>query len=560
MHRISVILFIAAAALICHAKPAYRGAIEYEQADGTTMEVILHGDEHFHYMTDMHGNRLKDDNGRLVKAEPLTNDQITAHRQKSRFRIAGQEQSDDGAYLAPRGLVILANFSDVKFNAENTQAAFDSLMNVKGYTYHGVSNSVRDYFIDQSHGKYSPIFDVYGPVTVNHTMKYYGENDADDNDKNAEQLIADACKAAKTAYDIDFTKYDNDGDNFVDFVFVFYAGYGEADGASSNTIWQHMYKLKSYAGITCTIDGKTVDLYACGSELAYYNRKIASNPRDGINTCCHEFSHVCGLPDLYNTSGSKFTLGEWDIMDYGTSNNNGWTPPSYSAYEKFFCGWLTPTLLNSAADVVLPELNKSNAACLITTTGAHNLNGVTPYPSTFYLLENRQQTGWDEFLPGHGLLITKITYNKSSWESNYVNSDRTQRVAIQPADGKLTESGDDGDTYPGSSVVTSYSGINGYPLTAITEKDDTIRFQFMGGGEELMLDVENAENKDHTITSTRGGILIANAEDATATIYDMAGRMVATKKITDNETFIPLPQRGVYIVNINNLQFAVCSL
>ena len=114
--------------------------------------------------------------------------------------------SADGAYLAPRGLVILANFSDVKFKAENTQAAFDSLMNVKGYTYHGVSNSVRDYFIDQSHGKYTPEFDVYGPVTVNHTMKYYGENDADGYDKNAEQLIKDACNAAKEAYNIDFTK------------------------------------------------------------------------------------------------------------------------------------------------------------------------------------------------------------------------------------------------------------------------------------------------------------------------------------------------------------------
>ncbi len=540
-------------AQFCYAKPAYRDVVEYELADGTIAEVMLHGDEHFHYMTDMQGNVLKNDNGKLIRAESLSEEYIAEHRRKSRFHSAEHEMSADGAYLAPRGLVILANFSDVKFKAENTQAAFDSLMNVKGYTYHGVSNSVRDYFIDQSHGKYTPEFDVYGPVTVNHTMKYYGENDADGYDKNAEQLIKDACNAAKEAYNLDFTKYDNDGDNFVDFVFVFYAGYGEADGASSNTIWQHMYKLKSYAGITCTIDGKTVDLYACGSELAYYNRKIASNPRDGISTCCHEFSHVCGLPDLYSSSGGKFTLGEWDIMDYGTSNNNGWTPPSYSAYEKFFCGWLTPTLLNSAANVVLPELNKSNAACLITATGTHNLNGVTPYPSTFYLLENRQQSSWDEFLPGHGLLITKITYNKSSWENNNVNSKNLQRVAIQPADNKLSEDGDAGDTYPGDSMVTAYNGITEYPITSITEKDDTIRFQFMGGGENLLLNIENDQKEYFTITPTRGGIVISNAEQTTAKIYDITGRIVATHKITENDTFIPLSQHGIYIINIRNI-------
>ena len=536
------------------AKPAYRGIIEREQADGTKVQVLMHGDEHFHYTTDLRGNRIKSVDGKFVKAETLTDEQIAIRRQMSKYNIAQQNQEAQGAYLAPRGLVILANFSDVKFKPENNQAAFDSLMNVRGYTYNGVTNSVRDYFIDQSHGSYNPQFDVFGPVEVNHTMAYYGENDSYDNDKNAEQLIADACKAAKKAYNIDFSEYDNDGDNYVDFVFVFYAGYGEADGADSKTIWQHMYNLQTSGGITCTIDGTTIDLYACGSELAYQNRDKTDNPRDGISTCCHEFSHVCGLPDMYLTSdySTAYTLGMWDLMDNGTANNNGWTPPAYSAYEKFFCGWLTPTLLNSAADIVLPEQNRTKAAAIITTTGQHNLDGIKPSPTTFYLLENRQQSGWDEYLPGHGLLITKITYNKQAWDYNMVNSGNKQRIAIQPADGKLSELGDGGDTYPGTKGITTYTGVTQFPITDITETDGVIRFKVLGGGEEITLNTtKNIEDKPFDIRTTNYGLIVSNViEGADIQVYDINGKHICTQKAQPVETTIPIIQQGIYIVSI----------
>ena len=555
-HNITILLSLLLS-FTANAKPAYRGIVERIQADGTTVQVQIHGDEHFHYTTDLQGNRLVENNGILEKAPALTDDQITQRRNASRFRLAQQQQEEQGAYLAPRGLVILANFSDVKFKAENNLEAFDSLMNVHGYTYHGVSNSVRDYFIDQSQGKYAPQFDVYGPVTVNHNMSYYGSNDAYGNDKNAEQLITDACKAADQQYDIDFSIYDNDGDDFVDFVFVFYAGYGEADGADENTIWQHMYKLYDYSGIECTIDGKNINLYACGSELAYHNRKRVSNPRDGISTCCHEFSHVCGLPDMYlmtdNYNSTVYTLGSWDIMDNGTSNNYGWTPPSYSAYEKFYCGWLTPVLLNSAADIVLPEQNKYNAAAIITASGQHNLDGAAPSPVTFYMLENRQQEGWDKYLPGHGLLITKIQYSRVSWLYNQINTESKQRIAIQPADGKLSANGDAGDTYPGTSGQKTFNTVEAFPITDITETDGIIRFKVLGGGEEMQLDVDATQQHDFTVKAAANGLIVNGAaEGSQINVYSITGQHIVTTQATATQTFIPVQQHGIYLINLKD--------
>lgn len=556
--KIQNILFAIIFCLPLFAKPAYNGVIKRTQADGSTIDVVLHGDEHFHYMTDTKGNWLKKENGMYVQTEAMTAEELTTRRKAGKFDKAQNAQASSGAYLAPRGLVILANFSDAQFKAENNQAAFDSLLNVEGYTYHGQKGSVRDYFIFQSDSQYAPVFDVYGPVEVNHAIAYYGTNDSQGYDTNAEQLIVDACHAAKSDYDINFADYDNDNDGFVDFVFVFYAGYGEADGADESTIWQHMYKLYDYAGINCRIDNKRVNLYACGSELSYYvdYYKLASNARDGINTCCHEFSHVCGLPDLYDTQSGTKTLGQWDLMDSGTSNNYGWTPPYYSAYERFFCGWLTPTLINTACDVNLPRLFLQNQAVIMTTTGEHNMNGYNPNPKTFYLLENRQQQLNDKYLPGHGLLITKITYNATNWSYNNVNSSSAQGVEIQVADGKKSKNGDSGDTYPGAQKVTSFSKITNYAITDIAESNFNITFSVNGGGDLIDLDIKTALNNTaettHSIVSTQAGIEVRGCkENELIEVFDLSGKLIHSTIAKDETTQLSL-ERNVYIVKIGS--------
>ena len=283
---------------------------------------------------------------------------------------------------------------------------------------------------------------------------------------------------------MDFTLYDNDNDGYVDFVYVFYAGYGEADGGSANTIWPHAYSLTA-SNINCTIDGKRVDSYACSNEMS-----SVSGVHDGIGTFCHEFSHVLGLPDLYITSNVRTThktLGEWDIMDYGPYNNDGNTPPNYSGHERFFMGWATPRVLTTDEEVVLHDLASTNEVLLISETDEHNLIGNDPSPSTFYILENRQQTGLDTYLPGHGLMLTKINYSYSKWHYNTVNNTSSSMgVDLIEADGKAPNQsnynlqngywGKATDLFPAG--ATAYSGLGNHAISNIQETDGIITFTF----------------------------------------------------------------------------------
>lgn len=393
--------------------------------------------------------------------------------------------------LPPAVPVILAEFSDLSFKEENGIAAFDSLFNSDNYIYDGATGSVRQYFIDQSFGKYSPRFDIIGKVTLSNSVTYYGQNknNIDGEDMHSGEMIAEACSLADSKYDVDFSKYDADGDGEVDAVYVVYAGYGEADGGESYTIWPHNWTIKAAGGTPPTLDGKKVSVYVCSGEIfnEYWDRQ--TDIREGIGIMCHEFSHVLGLPDAYTTNGAAHkTLGNWDIMDIGAYNNNSCTPPSYSAYERFFMGWTTPVILNEANTIDMQNINTEGECYLISANGTHNLNGVEPSPTVFYLLENRQQQGWDKYIPGNGMMVTKINYDKTRWTNNKVNNNSTNMgIDLVEADSSApahdgTKNGYYGkptDLYPaGATLFTPYEK---YPVTDIEQTNGIVRFRFMGG-------------------------------------------------------------------------------
>ena len=482
-------LLIVFSALVCSAwaVPARRGEIVKTQPDGTQIVVYQHGDEHFHWMTNEKGEWLKvDEDGFYQVTEALSAEQIEAKRMAAPSRAA---QAAAPLNIAPRGLVILVNFTDMAF--ETDKAEMDSMLTGKNYTrdysyfYRGKKQSITSkgsawqYFYDSSNGHYDPQFDVIGPVTVSKNMAYYGKN-VNDFDAAPWTMVKEACQLVDDS--VDFKQYDNNNDGYVDFVYVIYAGYGEADGGDKNTIWPHSYWLLE-AGITCKLDGKYVDLYACGNEM-----DSRTNYHTGIGTFCHEFSHVLGLPDLYETTGygTYKTIGAWSILDYGPYNNDGNTPPAYSAYEQFFMGWLIPRLIVDAENVELEELQASNSALLISSSDQHNLIGNDPKPTTFYLLENRQQVGWDEYLPGHGLMLTKVQYDYNKWINNTVNnSSNRMGVDLIEADGKKPSSssngytGKAGDLFPAG--ATEYLEITNHSIEDVSEQDGIIYFKYRGG-------------------------------------------------------------------------------
>lgn len=529
-------LLIVFSALVCSAwaVPARRGGIVKTQPDGSQITVYQYGDEHFHWMTNDKGEWLKMDiDGFYRVTESLSVEQVEARR------VASSKRAAMAAYplnVAPRGLVILVNFTDVAFTTE--KAEMDSMLTAVNYTrnysytYRGKQynirsqGSARQYFEDVSFGQYNPHFDVVGPVTISKEHSYYGENNSKGRDSKPEYMIEEACKLADTECNVDFSQYDNDGDGYVDFVFVIYAGYGEADGGASTTIWPHAWNLYQAAGRRCEVDGKVIDLYACGNELDNFSKK-----HTGIGTFCHEFSHVLGLPDLYVTNtASHTTMNEWDIMDYGPYNNEGNTPPAYSAYERFFLGWLQPRLITEPENITLEELNSSNTALMITEGDSANLIGNDPNPTTFYMLENRQKEGWDEHLPGHGMMLTKIQYNYNRWNQNTVNNSSSKMgVDLVEANGKASDSGKATDLFPAG--ASKYLGITNHAIEGIEEVNGVIKFKYKGG-------VENPDTAIEDVEKTADIIAIYNILGQKQTTTDI--------EVLTTGTYIVVTSSGSY--------------
>ena len=510
MKKLLLSLTLLLLTLSTFAVPAYRGWQTKSQPDGTTIQVRLIGDEFYHYWQDQAGNVVKCDSlgyWRVVESQP-TPATIKARRQASPMLQSRPKKAVGSVNLAPRGLVILVNFKDTKFNASNTQAAMNELMNSSNYTYNDATGSVRQYFSDQSDGQYTPEFDVIGPVTLTNNVAHYGGNDAGGDDLLPGDMVVEACSIANALHNVDFTQYDNDRDGYVDFVYVIYAGKGEADGGTENTIWPHSWDVYSaeYFG-NCSyneskrmFDDRYIYQYACSAELDGPTGK-----RAGIGTIAHEFSHVIGLPDLYDIDygqnyEDEMTPGVWHLMDHGSYNNDGRTPPSYTIYDKYFLGWATPTNPGNTAQKLTLAANEGYQI----TSGNTRLAATST--STAYYIENRQQSGWDAGLPGHGLLIWKVQYNNDAWQNNGPNDENGNlRYTIVSASGKTTKLGTDADPFPGTQRKTEWRGVNGKPLLNITEKNGIISLSYIEEVDESICSYKVAY-ENATVSSESGSV------------------------------------------------------
>ncbi len=350
------LLMLAVATFAVPAKPGLKRLLTL--ADGTTVSATLVGDEHGHFWKGVDGKSYQMVAGTDVYQE-VDGEKIV---QKSRQRRA-QANNRRTKRLAPRrvgevggitgqkkGLIILVNFKDMAFKSANNNALYQKIANGENYSEGKFKGSMRDYFLAQSEGKFELDFDVVGPVTVSENYSYYGKNDSQGNDMYPGQMVIEAVNAADA--EVNFADYDWDGDHVVDQVYVIYAGKGEADGGAANTIWPHEYDLTSanYYGDGSgaqTLDGVKIDTYACGPELNGETGDIA-----GIGTMCHEFSHCLGYPDFYDTdySGGQ-GMFEWDLMDSGSYNGDGYRPAGYTSYERWVAGWKEPIELDATQNI-----------------------------------------------------------------------------------------------------------------------------------------------------------------------------------------------------------------
>ena len=434
--------------LCAHAIPADPTPVKVTQPDGTTLTVTLHGDEFFHFTTTLDGYTvLKNaagyytyatlDGNDLVPGKLIARDaaqRTTSERDflvtlpkgltsttqaqngrrmlKSRnaaMRRVGSDGHMD--YERFRGLIILINYTDKKFSMSNASSFYDDMVNTHdftGYMLNGrhvrMTGSVRDYFYDNSAHIFDPVFDVVGPVEVDYPCTYPQSTSFADVVFNAALDAADPL--------VDFSDYDSDGDGEVDMVFFLVAGLSaNYSGNNENYLWPHMW----YLYYTPQHDGVSFGLYACSTEIAGWEGYRSDV--NGIGTFCHEFGHVLGLPDLYDTDysdsgGESRNPGNWSIMAGGSGSNYGRNPVGYSLYERYALGFTQPVVIDHEGPLAIEPLDQSNLG--------YRLN--TPNDNEFFLIENRQPGKWDQFLPGKGMLVARVdSTDEEVWWMNEVN-------------------------------------------------------------------------------------------------------------------------------------------
>lgn len=501
-----------------YAVPAKPGLLKYATTEGDSIGVYLRGDEHDHFFTTSDGYMLlRGDDEKFRYAVPVGNELkesamlasdpgkrsadaealLSSYDKQSAYNVlesaaAGKPrraiksvapeagESSFPTKGSPHICIILVEFADNSLSFDT--GTFVNMFNQRGFNQDGATGSVADFFNLSSNGQFTPNLDVLGPVKLPKNMSYYGGNDRSGDDIAPEEMVIDACTLLDS--EVDFSVYDTDNDGVIDNVYVVYAGYGESQGASANTIWAHSWAVYSGAGRTKYLDGKLLDHYATSNELSgTYGTRL-----DGIGTFCHEFSHVMGLPDLYATSyTSAFTPGNYSLMDHGSYNNNSHTPPTHSGYERYCLGWIEPEVLEDPETVSL--------GC-ISDEGHYNDVRIikTPKENEYFLVENRQQKMWDQYIPGHGMLIWHIDYNPSVWAANKCNNTPShQYIDIEEADNIQSEYTRSDDPFPGTKGVTSFtddtkpsmktwSGTSlNAPITEIKESNGVVSFLFKGG-------------------------------------------------------------------------------
>ncbi len=492
MKKLFALLTCAAAALLLHAVPAHRMAVNVAQPDGDSLTISLVGDEYYHYNTTIDGYTVVNtghgwEYARLA-GQRLSSTGVLAHNASRRSaseqallaslgrHLTDRAQVESGLqarrardarnqrpnrepvvdYSSFRGLIVLINFNDKSFLMDDPHAFYDDMVNTKGFTgyYTGTSwwnrrfnecyGSMRDYFSDQSMGVFDPQFDVVGPVDVPYSCRECGDN------------YSTIFRAALDAIDdqVDFTRYDSDSNGEIDMVFFMVAGYAASySGNSDDYLWPHMsylYGRDPQSGYYYYLqyDGMYMGRYASSTEI-YGWESYGMTGAAGIGTMCHEFSHVLGLPDLYDTDyssggGQSNDPGDWDVMAGGSHADQGRNPVGYSLWERHELGWTEPQAINHAGNYELTDVSKSNQGYVMATPVAGE---------TFYF-ENRQQSKWDSALPGHGMLVARVDRtNQDIWDSNRVNANPSHNYY------ELVRSGGSAErtTFPGPSGVTALS-------------------------------------------------------------------------------------------------------
>lgn len=495
--------------------PAYPGIIEQKQSDGTILSYYLFGDEHFSWarttddytiMRNQVGDyvyMIQDEKGDLIQSQIIAHNPELRNAAETLFlstvdtklfyskeqmslvkqsiEIIKAENAKAGRAFPTTGdrklVCLLMQYPDRAMI--KTQQEFEALFNTVGYNAYGATGSVKDYYLENSYNQFNLTVDVYGPYTAANNLAYYKDR--------ASTLLREGIQQSNSV--VDYTQYDNDNDNYVDAVYMIYAGYGQEAGAS-NAIWAHASSLVPSE----QADGKYIRRYSCSPEL----RGNGGNQITNIGVICHEFGHVLGAMDYYDTdyeTGGQYPgTGQWDLMAGGSWNNGGATPAHHNAFTKtIIYNWAKAKVLSQPSSITIHSTVTDSSSFYRVNTTTNN---------EYYILENRQLVGFDAALPGHGMIIYHV-HSAVNSSGNKINATHPQKM--YPVCASATTDPTSTPISYGSvnsiSCAYPYSGKNSFtdatlpsskswagantekPITEIMRNtaQKTISFEFMGG-------------------------------------------------------------------------------
>lgn len=343
--------------------------------------------------------------------------------------------------------MILIEYPD--YSSRYTREDFHDMMNEENYKAWG---SMRDYFLQASRGALDLDIEVFGWYKASKPYTYYANKNGS---LVARELAAEAVDAANRA-GVDFSRYDNNKDGYADAVMVAHSGPGAESGGRDRYIWSHKWAL--FGEDARAYDGVRIYQYSMQAETRWWGMV-------GIGIFCHEFGHLLGLPDLYDidpNNGNSEGIGNYGLMGGGSWLNHEQTPANFCAWSRRKLGWINTQTINKGTISIPPAVNSNTVLFKVPTSN----------PREYFLLENRQNTGQDKYLPAHGLAIWHID------ESTSNNADENRKmVDLEEADGldeldKDYNRGNRGDLYPGTTNNTVFSQTS-YPNSNLNTGERT---------------------------------------------------------------------------------------
>jgi len=380
-----------------------------------------------------------------------------------------------------RALAILIRFAD-KDSSVNSRR-FDTLLFVNR------QSTVRNYYAAVSYGQMD-LLTVNLPSSIGwrmapQTYAYYcnAQNGTGSYPSNSQRLCEDIIDQIDPI--VDFSQYDNNGDGSVDAIILIHTGPGAEFTQNDSDIWSHSWSITPRSR-----DGVYISDYCIQPE--YWNTP-------GDMTCgvfCHELGHVLGLPDLYDTDYSSRGVGKWSLMASGSWNG----PTNLGNYPAEPDAWCRIQLGFSSAVNVGSNTNGVNIMSVEGGGNIYRLWSGGALGSEYFLVENRQRTGYDAYLPSDGLLVwhidgtrlSSMTPNDNEWYPGHTSSGN-YGIALEQADGlyqleKLANSGDAADPFPGTGGKIHFSSVS-------------VPSSYSYAGEDTYVAIENISSSQATMTA-----------------------------------------------------------